>query len=46
MSQAFEWYEFADQMILYTDLGISKGMLLGVKQAVKHNIPIFKRSIL
>ena len=46
MSQAFEWYEFADQMILYIDLGISKGMLLGVKQAVKRNIPIFKRTIL
>lgn len=46
MSQAFEWYEHADQMVLYIDLGISKGMLLGVKQASKHKIPIYKRTIL
>ena len=46
MSQAFEWYQHADQMVLYIDLGISKGMLLGVKQATKHKIPIYKRTIL
>jgi len=40
------WLKVADATVVYTDLGISKGMIYGVDIAVKNNIPIEYRNIL
>jgi hypothetical protein len=42
----FAWRELADATVVYTDLGISKGMQYGIDHAIKHGKPIEYRSIM
>lgn len=39
------WGQCADKTVLYTDLGISKGMEYGIASAERHNRPIEYRSL-
>lgn len=39
------WLKVAEASVVYTDRGISKGMLLGVDRARKLNVPVEYRSI-
>lgn len=41
----FAWREIADATIVYTDLGITKGMQYGIDHATKHGKPIEYRMI-
>ncbi len=45
MRAGFSWVEVADATIVYTDLGISRGMLAGIAQARKAGKPIVFRSL-
>lgn len=40
-----EWGCAADATVVYTDLGMSKGMLLGIQHAKDHNRPVEYRSL-
>ncbi|MNO11449.1 hypothetical protein D3C76_10400 [compost metagenome] len=40
-----EWGKFAEKTIVYTDLGISRGMQYGIDNAMKHNRPIEYRTL-
>jgi hypothetical protein len=40
------WLATADYLVVYTDLGISSGMLLGMKAAEIYSVPIIYRKIL
>ncbi|HEY1806042.1 MAG TPA: hypothetical protein VGG45_16330 [Terracidiphilus sp.] len=40
------WYAVADACAVYIDRGISRGMEQGIARAYKHNLPVYKRSIL
>lgn len=42
----FQWHEVADYMVVYTDLGISEGMSLGMANAAKRGLPILTRRIM
>ena len=39
------WGEVADITVVYTDLGISKGMQQGIDHAIKHGRPIEYRTL-
>ena len=39
------WGAMADKSVLYTDLGISKGMEYGIASAERHNRPIEYRTL-
>lgn len=39
------WLHLADAMVVYTDRGISVGMLAGINSAMFYRIPIERRSI-
>lgn len=39
------WGELADQTVVYTDLGISGGMQLGIDRAEKIGRPVFYRTL-
>lgn len=41
----FEWRSSADVTVVYTDLGISSGMELGIKHAKKQGRPIEYRTL-
>lgn len=41
----FVWREIADATIVYTDLGISRGMQYGIEHAEKHSKPIEYRTL-
>ena len=41
----FEFRAFASKTIVYQDLGISKGMHLGIENSIKNNIPVEYRSL-
>lgn len=41
----FAWRELADATVVYTDLGISKGMQYGIEHAAKHGKPIEYRTL-
>lgn len=40
-----EWGKCADKTVVYTDLGISKGMEYGIENAIKNNRPIEYRKL-
>lgn len=42
---ASRFYGFAKQVVLYTDLGISKGMIWGMERARDHGIPVVQRQM-
>lgn len=42
----FAWRDVADATIVYTDLGISKGMQYGIDHAVQNGKPVEYRTIL
>jgi len=39
------WIKAADCLVVYIDFGITEGMLLGIEEAKKNNIPIDFRSL-
>ena len=39
------WGQCADKTVLYTDLGVSKGMEYGIASAERHNRPVEYRSL-
>lgn len=41
----FAWRFVAEKTVVYTDLGISKGMQYGIEHATKNNVPIEYRSL-
>lgn len=41
----FEFHKVAKKVVVYTDLGISNGMKMGIKNAVELCIPVEKRSL-
>jgi hypothetical protein len=41
----FAWRSVAERTVVYTDLGISKGMQYGIEHATKNNVPIEYRSL-
>ena len=41
-----EWGKMAEKTVVYTDLGISKGMDFGIRNAIENNRPIEWRKIL
>ena len=45
LQRAFNWYECAELMAVYTDLGITAGMKLGVKKAKELSIDIEYRTL-
>jgi hypothetical protein len=46
MRAGFSWVEVADATIVYTNLGISRGMKAGIQQAEKHRKPVEYRTLL
>ncbi len=42
----FAWYKSAEACVVYTDLGISSGMMLGIEEAEKYKLPVIRRKIL
>ena len=46
MRAGFAWVESADATVVYTNLGISRGMKAGIQQAEKHGKPVEYRTIL
>jgi len=46
INAGLEWGKMAEKTIVYTDLGISKGMQYGIDNAVANNRPVEYRSIL
>jgi hypothetical protein len=45
MRAGFEWTKVADKTVVYYDLGVSKGMIEGIRNAEKCNIPIEFRKL-
>lgn len=45
IAAGFEWMECADMVVVYTDLGISKGMKDGMAQARRFGLPVEERSL-
>lgn len=45
MAAGFEWYKAAEKVIVYTDLGISSGMLKGIKVAEILGLPLEYRTL-
>lgn len=45
MMAGWTWGEHAELVVVYTDLGISRGMLFGIAEAESDGIPIEKRSL-
>ena len=45
LQRAFNWYECAELMAVYTDLGITAGMKLGINKAKELSIGIEYRSL-
>ena len=41
----FCWREVADKTVVYTDLGISGGMVYGIAHAKQHNKPVEYRTL-
>ena len=41
----FEWRAAADATIVYTDLGVTRGMEKGIRHASEHGIPVEYRKI-
>lgn len=39
------WRSVADATVVYTDLGISKGMVYGIDAAIKSGLPVLYRSL-
>lgn len=42
----FQWHEVADYMVVYTDLGISRGMTEGIKNSGKFGLQVVTRRIM
>lgn len=42
----FEWYKVVRACCVYVDYGVTQGMLLGMEEAKRRGIPIFRRKIL
>ena len=42
----FKWHEVADYMVVYADLGITKGMKLGIENANRLSINVIQRLIM
>ena len=42
----FEWYKVVAACCVYTDYGISHGMMLGMEEAIRRRVPIIQRKIL
>ena len=42
----FKWHEVADYMVLYTDLGVTKGMQQGMANAVNNKLKVVRRQIM
>lgn len=45
MAAGFEWMKVADYVVVYTDLGISRGMNEGIKQAKLLGLNVLYRSL-
>lgn len=45
MEAGFAWYSVAETAVVYTDRGISNGMSLGIKEAIKNNVKIEYRKL-
>ena len=45
MVAGFDWGSRADIVVVYVDRGISGGMMLGIKEALKRGTPVIYRSI-
>jgi hypothetical protein len=45
ISAGLEWGKCAEKTIVYTDLGISKGMQFGIESAIENNRPIEYRKL-
>ena len=45
ISAGHAWVEVADAVVVYTDLGISSGMLQGINAAMKNKIPVEYRML-
>lgn len=41
----FAWRQVAEKTVVYTDLGISKGMQYGIEDAIKRNSPVEYRTL-
>lgn len=46
MEAGLAWYAVAHAAVVYTDFGVSSGMLAGIDRARKHNVPIEFRSLI
>lgn len=45
ISSSLEWYRGADLCAVYTDLGISTGMVRGIEAAKKAGVPVERRTL-
>ena len=45
IAAGFAWAEHADAVVVYEDLGISRGMLAGIERAEKRGQPVERRSL-
>lgn len=45
LRSGFNWYGKADLIAVYTDLGISEGMRMGIEQAAYLGIPVEQRKL-
>lgn len=45
MKAAREWYKISDAVVVYTDLGISPGMEVGIENAATEGVPVIFRRI-
>ncbi len=45
LSAGLEWIAVAEKSVVYTDLGITEGMRLGIALAEEQGIPVEKRSL-
>lgn len=46
MTAGFAWYSVTELCVVYTDYGISRGMEIGIQEAIKNNVPVEYRKIL
>lgn len=45
INAGFAWREVADKTVVYTDLGLSEGMIRGIEHARQHNLSIEYRKL-
>jgi hypothetical protein len=41
----FAWHNIADKMVVYTDLGVTSGMELGIRNAESIGLPVIYREL-